>query len=124
MTKNIEKKSVASSKPLYVRQQDVKLLTTPCRWSVVAPNLKSDESIISIRVDNAIIRNLLYALKKHLSERYKREVSFYEIFVLTTLLYNVEKRCEWFYPYLKDSEIEKITGKTIKEWKAFLKQKG
>lgn len=87
-------------------------------------NLKSDDSIISIRVDNAIVRNLLYALKKHLSERYKRDVSFYEIFVLTTLLYNVEKRCEWFYPYLKDSEIEKITGKTIKEWKAFLKQKG
>lgn len=26
-------------------------------------NLKSDESIISIRVDNAIVRNLLYALK-------------------------------------------------------------
>jgi chromosome segregation ATPase len=85
---------------------------------------EADESIIRIKVSNEIVRKLLYALKQHLTERYEREVSFYEIFVLSTLLYNVEKRCKWFYPYLKDSEIEEISGKTIKEWKSFLKQKG
>ena len=84
---------------------------------------KEDPELIPIRVGNPIVRDLLQELKKHLQERYKREVSFYEIFVKSTLLYNIEKRCDWFYPPLKDSTIEEVSGKSIRQWKAFLLQK-
>jgi Skp family chaperone for outer membrane proteins len=82
-----------------------------------------DQSKLIISVDNEIIRNFLFAVKEHLEKRYHREVSFYEIFVKTTILYNVEKRCDWFYPPLKDDKIHEITGKTVKEWEKFLNQK-
>lgn len=82
-----------------------------------------DPNVIAIVVDNPIIRKFLDAVKEHLEEKYERTVSFYEIFVMTTLLYNIEKRCDWFYPPLKDREIERITGKTVKEWERFFNQK-
>lgn len=82
-----------------------------------------DPNVIAIVVDNPIIRKFLDAVKEHLEEKYERTVSFYEIFVMTTLLYNIEKRCDWFYPPLKDKEIERITGKTVKEWERFFNQK-
>lgn len=82
-----------------------------------------DPNVIAIVVDNPIVRKFLDAVKEHLEEKYERTVSFYEIFVMTTLLYNIEKRCDWFYPPLKDKEIERITGKTVKEWERFFNQK-
>lgn len=82
-----------------------------------------DPEIIVIPVRNKIVRDFLDAVKEHLEEKYERTVSFYEIFVMTTLLYNIEKRCDWFYPPLKDKEIERITGKTVKEWERFFNQK-
>lgn len=82
-----------------------------------------DPNVIAIVVDNPIVRKFLDAVKEHLEEKYERTVSFYEIFVMTTLLYNIEKRCDWFYPPLKDREIERITGKTVKEWERFFNQK-
>lgn len=86
--------------------------------------LKSEEEgLIPVYVTNEKVRTFLDTVKDHLEEKYGREVTFYEIFVMSTLLYNVEKRCDWFYPPLKDSKIEEVTGKTIKEWKAFLSQK-
>lgn len=83
----------------------------------------SEEGLIPVYVTNEKVRTFLDTVKDHLEEKYGREVTFYEIFVMSTLLYNVEKRCDWFYPPLKDSKIEEVTGKTIKEWKAFLSQK-
>lgn len=83
----------------------------------------SEEGLIPVYVTNEKVRTFLDTVKYHLEEKYGREVTFYEIFVMSTLLYNVEKRCDWFYPPLKDSKIEEVTGKTIKEWKAFLSQK-
>lgn len=82
-----------------------------------------DPNVIAIVVDNPIVRKFLDAVKEHLEVKYERTVSFYEIFVMTTLLYNIEKRCDWFYPPLKDREIERITGKTVKEWERFFNQK-
>lgn len=82
-----------------------------------------DPNVIAIVVDNPIVRKFLDAVKEHLEEKYERTVSFYEIFVMTTLLYNIEKRCDWFYPPLKDKEIERITGKTVEEWERFFNQK-
>lgn len=84
---------------------------------------EEDDSLIPVYVTNEIVRKFLETVKEHLEEKYEREVTYYEIFVMSTLLYNVEKRCDWFYPPLKDSKIEEVTGKTIKEWKAFLSQK-
>ncbi len=83
----------------------------------------NDPTIMTIKVENEIERNFLQAIKTHLQERYNRAVSFYEIFVKSALLYNVEKRCDWFYPPLKDKEIEKVTGISISNWKKFLNQK-
>lgn len=83
----------------------------------------NDPTIMTIKVENEIERNFLQAIKTHLQERYNRAVSFYEIFVKSALLYNVEKRCDWFYPPLKDKEIEKVTGISIANWKKFLNQK-
>lgn len=82
-----------------------------------------DPEIIVIPVRNKIVRDFLEAVKSNLEEIYEREVSYYDIFVLSTLQYNVEKRCDWFYPPLKAKKIEEITGKTIKEWNRFLSQK-
>lgn len=83
----------------------------------------NDPCVISVRVDNEIERKFLQAVKEHLQARYNREVSFYEIFVKSALLYNVEKRCDWFYPPLKDKAIEEATGLPIGTWKKFLTQK-
>lgn len=84
---------------------------------------KNDPEVISIRVENDIERKFLQELQAHLQRRYGREVSFYEIFVKSALLYNVEKRCDWFYPPMKDKQIEEATGLTIGTWKQFLTQK-
>lgn len=82
-----------------------------------------DETLIPVYVTNDIVRKFLETVKEHLEKMYDREVTFFEIFVMSTLLYNVEKRCDWFYPPLKDSKIEEVTGKSIKEWKTFLSKK-
>lgn len=84
---------------------------------------EEDETLIPVYVTNEVVRKFLEAVKARLEKAYNREVTYYEIFVMSTLLYNVEKRCDWFYPPLQDSKIEEVTGKTIKEWKAFLSQK-
>lgn len=78
---------------------------------------------INLKIDNEIVWELLQAVKTNLCKRYNRDVSFYEIFVNTTLQYNVEKRCAWFYPYLSDEQIVRISNKSIREWKSFLSQK-
>lgn len=85
--------------------------------------VQNDPTVISIRIENDIERKFLQAVQTHLQERYGREVSFYEIFVKSALLYNVEKRCDWFYPPLKDKQIEEATGLKISVWKQFLTQK-
>lgn len=84
---------------------------------------QTDPAVIAIRVENEIERNFLHAIKNNLQKRYDRDVSFYEIFVKSALLYNVEKRCDWFYPALKDEQIEKVTGLKISQWKKFLSKK-
>lgn len=85
--------------------------------------VQNDPTVISIRIENDIERKFLQAVQTHLQERYGHEVSFYEIFVKSALLYNVEKRCDWFYPPLKDKQIEEATGLKISVWKQFLTQK-
>lgn len=89
----------------------------------IATLRKDDPSLISIRVENDIVRKFLDAVQESLQARYNRDVSFYEIFVMSTLLYNVEKRCDWFYPPLSDNKIKEITGKDVKQWKQFFKKK-
>lgn len=84
---------------------------------------EEDETLIPVYVTNEVVRKFLEAVKARLEKAYNREVTYYEIFVMSTLLYNVEKRCDWFYPPLQDSKIEEVTGKSIKEWKKFLSQK-
>lgn len=89
----------------------------------IATLRKDDPSLISIRVENDIVRKFLNAVQESLQARYDRDVSFYEIFVMSTLLYNVEKRCDWFYPPLSDNKIKEITGKDVKQWKQFFRKK-
>ena len=89
----------------------------------IATLRKDDPSLISIRVENDIVRKFLNAVQESLQARYDRDVSFYEIFVMSTLLYNVEKRCDWFYPPLSDYKIKEITGKDVKQWKQFFRKK-
>lgn len=85
---------------------------------------RNRENELTIEVQPKV-RQLLDVTSERLTKRYNTEITPGKLLLTMFLRYTVEKYSEWFYPVntIPDSEIEKITGVSVAQWKKFLNGK-
>lgn len=65
-------------------------------------------------------KKILERVAVKLSERYGKAIDVNQIVNMCILRYNIERYTAWFHPFvIEDEEIEKLTGKTRREWMKF-----
>lgn len=65
-------------------------------------------------------KKILERVAVKLSERYGKAIDVNQIVNMCILRYNIERYTAWFHPFvIDDAEIEKLTGKSRRDWMKF-----
>ncbi len=79
------------------------------------------ENQLLLTLPDAVLK-MLQLTAERLTEKYQVEITPQDVLMKIFVRYTVERYTNWFYNFvLTDGDIEACSGKSIPEWKAFIK---
>ena len=79
------------------------------------------ENQLLLTLPDAVLK-MLQLTAERLTEKYQVEITPQDVLMKIFVRYTVERYTNWFYNFvLSDGDIEACSGKSIAEWKAFIK---
>ena len=79
------------------------------------------ENQLLLTLPDAVLK-MLQLTAERLTEKYQVEITSQDVLMKIFVRYTVERYTNWFYNFvLNDNDIEACSGKSISEWKAFIK---
>jgi len=79
------------------------------------------ENQLLLTLPDAVLK-MLQLTAERLTQKYQVEITPQDVLMKIFVRYTVERYTNWFYNFvLNDNDIEACSGKSISEWKAFIK---
>lgn len=129
LVEGLKNRSLEMNERIEKEREKVKSLQEENRLFGTENELLKSQLINQALTENQLLLNLPDAVVKmlnltaeRLTEKYQVAITPQDVLVKIFVRYTVERFTNWFYNFvLTDVDIEACSGKTVSEWKAFIK---